>query len=101
MSYQNILYIDDEDDTEIFIAAAKEISPEVIFLDLNMPIMNGQQFLEEIKKNEELKNIPIIIFSTTANFRAIQLTKELGAHSFITKPGRYDELVKILKPLIR
>ena len=125
MPYQNLLLIDDdEEDQEIFITAAntisgnivctafvdatkaleklssKEITPDVIFLDLNMPIMNGQQFLVEIKKRKDLQNIPVIIFSTTSQASTIQLTKDLGAHDFITKPGLYTELVTILKPLL-
>lgn len=125
MAYKNILLIDDdEDDREIFQSAVKEISdqvacqtfsnaaealnqltlkhiaPELIFLDLNMPVMNGQQFLVEIKKNDYLKDIPIIIFSTSSHPAAIQITKELGAYDFITKPDNFNNLVNILKPLI-
>jgi CheY-like chemotaxis protein len=125
MRYKNILLIDDDDDDqEIFLSAVEELSgsvhcialsgatdalqkltskilhPDVIFLDLNMPIMNGQQFLVEIKKNEELKNIPVIIFSTTSHCTTIQHTKKLGAFDFITKPARYDELIKILTAFI-
>ena len=126
MRYQNILLIDDdEDDQEIFLTAIEEVSntvncialsdatealqklitkiiiPDVIFLDLNMPIMNGQQFLIEIKKNTELKNIPIIIFSTSAHAGTVQLTKQLGAFDFITKPDKYDKLVSILASLLK
>lgn len=125
MGYKNILLIDDdEDDQEIFVNAlqeistsvlysanndaqqalhdliAKKINPDVIFLDLNMPIMNGQQFLIEIKKIENLKHIPVIIFSTTSHIPTIQISKELGAHDFITKPNNFDSLINILKPLI-
>ncbi len=123
--YQNILLIDDdEDDREIFVSAVRGISndvsftgmsdaasalrklenrdlvPEVIFLDINMPIMNGSQFLKEVKKNEALKNIPVIIFSTSSDASTIQKMKELGADIFITKPGKYKDLVDLLKPLI-
>jgi CheY-like chemotaxis protein len=125
MSYQKLMLIDDdEDDQEIFLAAlheisasvtcysyssarealhklvSKEITPEVIFLDLNMPVMNGQQFLVEIKKIKELEAIPIIIFSTSSHQGTIQLTKDLGADEFITKPNNFDDLVNILKPII-
>ena len=125
MSYQNLMLIDDdEDDQEIFLAALNEISssvkcntfgaamealekliskqirPEVIFLDLNMPVMNGQQFLLEIKKIKDLKDIPIIIFSTSSHPGTIELTKELGASNFITKPNNFDGLVNVLKPII-
>ncbi|MEO5599456.1 MAG: response regulator [Cyclobacteriaceae bacterium] len=123
MAFEQILLI--EDDHEIFISAAKgvsasvscttlfdakealkklakkEIIPDVIFLDLNMPVMSGQQFLMEIKRNTELKNIPVIIFSTTSHSGTIQVTKELGAHDFIIKPGRFDEWVSLLKPLLK
>ena len=124
MIYRNILLIDDdEEDHEIFLSALRSISkelqcitftnarealvklinkdlnPDVIFLDLNMPIMSGQEFLMEVKKKEEAQNIPVIIFSTTSNPGTIKLTKEMGAINFITKPDRFDVLVDILKPL--
>ena len=125
MRYRNILLIDDDnDDQEIFLTAVEELScsvncialsdasdalrklsvkaiaPDLIFLDLNMPVMNGQQFLKEIKKNKDLKNIPVIIFSTSSNSGTIKLTKELGATDFITKPNSYDELINTLDPLL-
>jgi CheY-like chemotaxis protein len=125
MSYHNLLLIDDdEDDQHIFMTAAAEVSskvnciafydarealeklslqevtPDVIFLDLNMPIMNGEQFLTEIKRHKDLKHIPVIIFSTSSNQNTIKSVKELGATSFITKPSLYDELVDVLKPLL-
>lgn len=124
MHFENVLLIDDdEEDTEIFVTAMREVStkvacrimysasealqklesgeiePEVIFLDLNMPIMNGQKFLEEIKKNPDLRDIPVIIFSTSSQPGTIRLTKELGAYDFITKPESFDGLVKILNPI--
>ena len=125
MKYQQILLIDDdEDDLEIFVSAVrqssntvvcttinnagealhkltiKEIVPDVIFLDLNMPVMNGEQFLTEVKKNKGLLQIPIIIFSTSSYSPTIQLMKDLGANDFLTKPERFDELVNLLKPLL-
>ena len=125
MSFQNLLLIDDdEDDQEIFLTAAKQLSesvicstmfdatealrkldektltPDVIFLDLNMPAMNGQQFLTKIKSNPQLKDIPIIIFSTSSNHKTVQLMKDLGAQDFITKPEKFDQLLTILKPIL-
>jgi CheY-like chemotaxis protein len=125
MSYRNILLIDDdEDDQEIFLTAMKELPPgpvctalssaetalkvlisrqmvvDLIFLDLNMPIMNGKEFLKELKKNEGLKQIPVIVFSTSSHYDTIRETKELGAQDFITKPEKFDRLVTILQTLI-
>jgi CheY-like chemotaxis protein len=125
MRYQNILMIDDdEDDQEIFLSAVKEVSqsvvcnclddatdalqkltskevvPDVIFLDLNMPVMNGRQFLVELKKRTELSSIPVIIFSTAFQYQTVESLKQLGAHDFITKPSDYEKLLNILKPLL-
>jgi len=65
-----------------------------------MPVMNGQQFLKEIKEKKSLKHIPVIMFSTSYHQSTIDLTKQMGAHDFVTKPGTIDELVKILKPIL-
>lgn len=125
MKYKNLLLIDDdEDDQELFIEAAKEISSDIhitvvpdasialekliqkavtadiIFSDLNMPRMNGQQFLLEIKRRPELKDIPVIIFSTSSHSHTIQLVKDFGAHEFITKPGLFKELVDTLRRIL-
>ncbi|MES2514397.1 MAG: response regulator [Bacteroidota bacterium] len=125
MQYQNIVLIDDDaEDHEIFGTAlslvskqlnfssftnakvaldkldANEIDPDIIFLDLNMPVMSGEEFLTRIKKIDHLKHIPVIIFSTTSNPSTIAGTKQLGAIDFITKPNRFDTLVDILKPII-
>lgn len=125
MPYHNIVLIDDdEDDHEIFLDAVeqvnssvqctvffeaakaleklstKQVVPDAIFLDLNMPVMNGQQFLTEIKNNHELIDIPVIIYSTSSNSNMVLSIKKLGAHDFITKPDNFDDLIKILKPLL-
>ena len=125
MPFKNILLIDDdEEDQEIFLMALDELScgtqckamsnarhalgrlqegeikPEVIFLDLNMPHLNGRQFLEIIKQDETLADIPVIIFSTSSDPATIQATKNLGARDFITKPGDFNHLVKLLQSYV-
>ena len=122
MHYNNILLIDDDtDDQEIFISAvgeastevscdvlsnatialeklkAKQLEPDIIFLDLNMPIMNGEQFLKIIKTEKELRDIPIIIYSTSSNPDTIRRTKNEGVMDFLVKPDDYNVLVKILR----
>jgi CheY-like chemotaxis protein len=74
--------------------------PDYIFVDLNMPRMGGFQFLIEIKKTDKLKNIPVIIYTTSSNPIDIARTKELGAISFITKPSLFSELCSLLRSLI-
>lgn len=120
MNYKNILQIDDDtDDCELFLEALqsvstalytsindpvdalrrlihKEIAPDVIFLDLNMPVMSGMEFLTEIKKTDIIKNIPIIIFSTSQFDEIRHQAKNNGAHDFISKPSDFNELKKII-----
>jgi CheY-like chemotaxis protein len=74
--------------------------PDYIFVDLNMPRMGGIQFLKEIKQTDSLKDIPVIIYSTSSNPGDIAKTKQLGAISFVTKPSRFADLCSLLQSLI-
>ncbi|MEO7311675.1 MAG: response regulator [Chitinophagaceae bacterium] len=78
----------------------RENLPNYIFLDLNMPRMNGLQCLNEIKKMEQLHNIPVIIYTTSAAQRDIDESKKSGAEKFITKPTSFQELKNILHELV-
>ena len=104
-----LLIDDDEDDQFIFLAAIKESAPgyecrisnngqeglyvlnsdsskpEIIFLDLNMPLMNGFEFLSILKSDVKLSGIPVIIFSTSDSPADKKRARELGALNFITK----------------
>lgn len=60
--------------------------PDLIFLDLNMPRMNGYEFLVEIKANRLFSDIPVVVLTTSDVERDVVRSYELGAASFITKP---------------
>ncbi|RAJ19766.1 CheY-like chemotaxis protein [Gelidibacter algens] len=62
-----------------------EALPDFIFLDLNMPKMDGRECLIELKKDELLKNIPVIIYSSSENIMDKEMTNALGADYFLTK----------------
>jgi CheY-like chemotaxis protein len=66
--------------------------PDLIFLDLNMPKMNGKQFLKEIKSTAQLSNIPVVIYSTSSARVDREETLDLGASDFIVKPNSYGEV---------
>ncbi|HZG26575.1 MAG TPA: response regulator [Chitinophagaceae bacterium] len=74
--------------------------PNLIFLDLNMPRMNGVQFLHDIKKRQELRDLPVIIYSTSSDQKDIAETARLGAEHFITKPTGLSELKTRLKSVL-
>ena len=77
-----------------------EIDPDYIFLDLNMPRINGQQCLREIKSMPRYSSIPVIIYSTSSAKKDIEESSRLGAAKFITKPSSFDELRNQLEALI-
>jgi CheY-like chemotaxis protein len=71
--------------------------PDVIFLDLNMPCKNGFECLEEIKQSFKLKNIPVVIFSTSARPETIDKVYQQGANYYICKPGSFLMLKKAIQ----
>ena len=68
--------------------------PSVIVLDLNMPKLNGTQILKTLKANKKLKDITVIIYSTSINHIEKEQALRLGAHSYIIKPSSYEECLE-------
>lgn len=69
-----------------------DINPDLIFLDLNMPKMNGRQCLAAIRSLPQYVKTPVIIYSTSAEKRDFEETRSLGASYFLTKPTQLHEL---------
>lgn len=74
-----------------------EVKPDMIFLDLNMPLMNGMQFLKACQSMGSCRDIPVIILSTSSERETINETKELGARDYITKPDRFSGWTDAIK----
>jgi CheY-like chemotaxis protein len=70
--------------------------PRLILLDLNMPKKNGREVLAEIKADQHLKSIPVVIFTTSSSERDAKECYELQAASFITKPLGRQEFVNTI-----
>lgn len=83
-----------------YLMEPENILPHIIFLDLNMPIMNGIECLKEIKKNERLKNIAIAIYSTSSANDDVEETFVLGANVYIKKPDDFKKLKNVLNEVI-
>jgi CheY-like chemotaxis protein len=120
-----VLLVDDDDDERVlFVEALDELNrnivcdfadngeaalkvltdeddlPDYIFLDLNMHLLNGMQCLAKIKSHGRLKNIPIIIYTTSRLEKDRLETQKLGASYFLSKPKKFDNLVKALTFII-
>lgn len=122
----NIIFLlidDDADDSELFREALQETDPsiplhcaengeealkllkeidkpDIIFLDINMPRMNGWECLKKLKSSSEYKQIPVIMYSTSSHQREVDIAIDLGALSFFTKPHSYSELKNMVKGVI-
>ncbi|MFH1867415.1 MAG: response regulator [Candidatus Omnitrophota bacterium] len=71
-------------------------TPDIILLDINMPKMDGFQFLQIIKKDTEYSNIPVIMLTTSRNEDDIAKSYEYGAASYIQKPVSYENFVEFV-----
>lgn len=74
--------------------------PDIIFLDLNMPRKNGFECLKEIRQTAKLREIPVVIFSTSGNTQAIDTTYSLGANYFMQKPRSFALLKKAIETVL-
>lgn len=83
-----------------FLNHPETILPNIIFLDLNMPILNGIDCLKEIKLNDKFRDIAIAIYSTSSSDQDIENTFVLGANIYIKKPSNFNDLKKILSDVV-
>lgn len=73
--------------------------PGVILLDLNMPRKDGREALKEIKSDPRLRDIPVVVFTTSKAEEDIYRSYQLGVNSFITKPVTFDGLIRVMQTL--
>jgi len=124
MIADKVLLVDDDADDQLFFCdALKEVNPNIscelasngqealtllsylphpriVFLDLNMPVMNGFDCLEEIRKKDQLNHIPVVIFTTTSEQNAIKRVHDLGANAFFKKPNDFNTILDKLRRLL-
>ncbi|WP_276165347.1 response regulator [Zobellia alginiliquefaciens] len=121
-----VLADDDEDDRMLFSEAIEEISiktnlslfnhgqelmdylnspdivlPNLIFLDLNMPIKNGMQCLKEIRQNPNLKDLCIAIYSTSSSEKDVEETFLNGANIYLNKPNNFAKLQSSVERILQ
>jgi CheY-like chemotaxis protein len=84
-----------------FLISEEQRIPDFIFLDLNMPRLNGLQCLELIKRIKRIAHVPVIIYSTTSKKEDVDESKKLGAITFLTKPPSYPEICNNIRFILK
>lgn len=75
--------------------------PDLILLDLNMPRKDGREVIEELKANPKLRQIPVVVFTTSKAEEDIVRSYALGVNSFIVKPTSFEGLVEVMQTVNR
>ncbi|PBQ32848.1 response regulator [Sphingobacteriaceae bacterium] len=79
----------------------KSFKPDIIFLDVNMPRMTGKECVHELRKLPELKNIPMILYSTHDSQKEVIEAQRAGATDFMTKPASISEYTQALQEIVK
>jgi len=77
------------------------VLPDYIFLDINMPALDGKACLKHIKKDERFKMIPVIIYTTSTNPKDRALCEQLGAQDYLPKPNSHKEAFATLSRIFK
>ena len=75
--------------------------PDVIFLDINMPLMDGADCLAKIRETERISSIPVIIYSTSFEKKEVGKYREMGANCYLKKPSSFNQLKTLLYKCIK
>ncbi len=73
--------------------------PDLILLDLNLPKLNGREVLADIKSNQDLLTIPVVILSSSDDAHDVQEAYSLNANSFVTKPVRVEDFLRVARAI--
>jgi CheY-like chemotaxis protein len=87
-------------ETALALLKEKENLPHIIILDLNMPKLNGIEFLTILKNDALLKYIPTIILTTSSNFKDVKECYKIGIAGYILKPLKYEDYVFKIQKLL-
>ena len=94
-----LLTVGDGEQLMNYLLENSEQLPNALFLDLNMPRKNGSECLAEIKSNEKLKDLPIVMYSTSLNESIADVLYEKGAHFYMQK-SNFSELIKCVEAVL-
>jgi len=101
---RNIIHVvEDGEEAMLFLYKQKQFAdvptPDIILLDLNLPQKDGREVLEEIKTDDNLKRIPVVVLTTSKAEEDIIKSYDLHANSYITKPVDFDQFIKVVRSI--
>jgi CheY-like chemotaxis protein len=82
-----------------FAKAGAAPRPDLILLDLNLPKKNGAEVLEQVKTNPQMRDIPIVVLTTSDRDEDVSRCYKVGANSYLTKPVQFDECLKLVEEI--
>ena len=82
-----------------YLASSEQERPCIILLDLNMPKMNGIEFLQIVKNDERFKRIPVVVLTTSRNEQDRVESFNLGVAGYMVKPVDYQQFVEVVKTI--
>jgi len=94
------IFANDGPDALQKLTAHTSFIPSLIFIDMNMPFMDGMQCLQEIKKLQHLKSVPVYMYSTSGDSAVVNSVKKAGALGFIVKPPSIKKLTETLSEIL-
>lgn len=100
MRYKNCTLMDAMNGLEALDVLSRENGIDLILLDINMPVMNGVQFMEKLKKDNLYRHIPIVVISTEGKEEDTIRAMKLGAWGYIVKPFKSEALYELLEKVI-
>lgn len=77
----------------------ESVTPDLILLDLNLPLMDGREVLAEVKSDEHLKTIPVVVLTTSDSEKDILKSYSLGANCYLTKPVNFSRFVEMVQSI--
>lgn len=77
------------------------VLPELIFVDLHMPLVNGYELISQIKQSDKLRHIPLVAFTTSKNVQDANRAQSLGADAFLTKSPDFKDLSFKLRKVLQ
>ena len=75
------------------------VKPDLVLLDLNLPVLNGNEVLRMIKKNARTRLIPVVVFSTSEANKDILASYDNFANCYVTKPGNLDDYLLVIQEI--